>query len=70
MTRPKRGMDDQPDTSRPPGFPVQSGRIVFGEVYACYKCKGHGWLEPNAKKNKCPMCAGTGWVKRGQLNEG
>jgi DnaJ-class molecular chaperone len=39
-------------------------------VYACYKCKGHGFLEPVAKVNRCPMCKGTGWVQKGQLSEG
>lgn len=71
MARKKRGMDDEPPSPiRPRDFPVQTGPIVFGQVYACYKCKGHGFLEPVAKINRCPMCKGTGWVQRGTLDEG
>lgn len=73
-----RGRDEPlnppPDISRPKGFPVQTGRIVFGEVYPCTRCagskKGAGWVHDGKGYIPCPRCGGTGWIRRGQLSEG
>ncbi len=65
-----RGRDEPlnppPDVSRPRGFPIKTGPIVFGQVYPCHRCKGSGTFE----KQSCRPCRGSGWLKRGDLSEG
>lgn len=70
MTRKKRGIDDEPDTTRPPNFPVKTGPIIFGQVYPCTRCDAKGTVRVDKKDKPCPRCEGTGWHKRQELPDG
>jgi hypothetical protein len=66
-------MDDPPDVTRPPGFPIPKGQIVFGEVFPCYKCKNSkqpGKTYGTNGYETCSACNGSMYIKRGQVSEG
>lgn len=45
-----------------------SRKIVFGDVWPCGKCKGSGFLDPNARKQQCPYCNGSGFIYKSEDN--
>ncbi len=68
-TRTRREDDPEYQRSRPDGFP-EVKKIVFGEVWPCWKCHGVGFKEPKKRKTPCIACEGKGWLTKERRDDG